>query len=203
MTDPSENDIRRSRIIGGVFLAGVVLVFAPFLFDADPVQQGYVQPEDLPGRYQQPAPVEDLPGRYQQPAPVEDSYAPPPVRLEEDVLALAEPLREETDEAGYRTATGERFGEPTFLPANDPRAQSWSSWGVQVGSFGDVDNAHELRALLRGEGHHISLSEVRASGEILTRVAAGPVLREEDARRMQKEFSEKHGLDTILVKFET
>ncbi len=190
MTDPSENDIRRSRIIGGVFLAGVVLVFAPFLFDADPVQQGYVQPEDLPDRYQQPAPVED-------------SYAPPPVRLEEDVLALAEPLREETDEAGYRTATGERFGEPTFLPANDPRAQSWSSWGVQVGSFGDVDNAHELRALLRGEGHHISLSEVRASGEILTRVAAGPVLREEDARRMQKEFSEKHGLDTILVKFET
>ena len=119
------------------------------------------------------------------------------------MLALAEPLREETDEAGYRTATGERFGEPTFLPANDPRAQSCLPGAYRLAALVMLTTRMNCARCWRGEGHHISLSEVRASGEILTRVAAGPVLREEDARRMQKEFSEKHGLDTILVKFET
>lgn len=190
MSESSVHETRRNRMIGALFLTGLVLLVAPFLFDAPPVQQGYVE-------------FDELPKRDEQPLPVGESYVSEPVVLDEEVLELAEPLLKQTDEEGYRVKTGERFGEPTFLPANDPKASEWKSWGIQVGSFGSEENARELRTLLRGDGHHVALSEHKVDGAPLIRVAIGPVLYEEDARRMQEEFSKRYGLDSILVKFET
>ena len=190
MSESARDDTRRNRIVGAVFLAGLVLLLAPFLFDAPPLQQGYIE-------------YDELPERHEQPWPVEESYTAAPVVLEEEVLQLAEPLLKETDEEGFRVQTGERFGEPTFLPANDPMTSEWTAWGIQVGSFGDAENARELRTLLRGDGHHVSLSEHKANGVTLTRVAVGPLLYEEDAKRLQEELSRRYGFDSILVKFET
>ena len=190
MSDETNKEERRYQVIGAVFLIGIVLLLAPFLFDRVSNDEIHVE-------------VPTFPDRSEYPQPLEESYTPEPVVVEEEVMALAEPLIEATDDEGFRTDTGVRFGDPAFLPANDPRTDGWSTWGIQVGSFGDIENAYELRRLLRADGHHVSLSEVKVNGERVTRVAVGPVLRQADAERLRDEFAENYGLDSILVKFET
>ncbi len=190
MSEDTNREERRYQVIGAVFLIGIVLILAPFVFDTVSRSEGQVE-------------VPIFADRSERPEPLEESYTPAPVVVEEEVMALAEPLIEATDDQGFRTDTGVRFGDPAFLPASHPRADSWSSWGIQVGSFGNAENAYELRRLLRADGHHVSLSEVKVRGGRVTRVAVGPVLRQADAERLREEFAQMYGLDSILVKFET
>lgn len=190
MSEETNKEERRYQVIGAVFLIGVALILAPFLFDRASNTDVHVE-------------VPNLADRSEHPEPLEDSYTPAPVVVEEEVMALAEPLIEATDDEGFRTDTGVRFGDPTFLPANDPRTDGWSTWGIQVGSFGDIENAREFRRLLRADGHHVSLSEVKVNGERVTRVAVGPVLRQADAERLREKFAEEYGVQSVLVKFET
>ncbi len=194
MTDNFEDDTheeRRHQVIGAVFLVGLVLIIMPFAFDSTASGTSPVE-------------MHELPSREMQPMPVEAGYTPPQVDVESEaeVASLAEPLLDATDDAGFRTDTGTRFGEPNFLLANDPRAQDWMAWGVQVGSFVDIDNAHEVRRLLRNTGHHVALAEALVKGERITRVAVGPLLSREDAVRLQETFAKENGLPGVLVKFE-
>ncbi len=189
MSEDIDREERRYQIIGAVFLVGLVLLLAPLLFDrardADMQREAIVLPE-----------------RSEHPPLLEESYTPPRVEVSEEIIALSEPLIEATDEEGFRTDTGVRFGDPAFLPANDPRAADWTAWGIQVGSFGDMENARELRRLLQGDGHHVSLSEVKVGSEQVTRVAIGPMLEQAQAEQLREEFTTKYGLESVLVKFE-
>jgi len=192
MTDEFEDDTRderRHQVVGAVFLVGLVLIILPFAFDSTTSGTSLVE-------------ARELPSREIQPAPVEAGYTPPQVDVEPEFAALAEPLIEATDDAGFRTDTGTRFGDPSFLPINDPRTRDWVAWGVQVGSFGDIENAHEVRRLLRDVGHHVALSEAVVDGKRITRVAVGPLLSREDAARLQETFAAENGLQGVLVKFE-
>ena len=183
------NDERRHQVVGAVFLVGLVLVIMPFAFDSS--RNSAMQVE-----------ARELPSREVQSASLETGYTPPEVEIEPQLAALAEPLIEATDDAGFRTDTSSRFGDPSFLPASDSRASSWTAWGVQVGSFGDVENAHEVRRLLRNSGHHVALAEALVDGQRVTRVAVGPLLSREDAVRLQETFAKENGLEGVLVKFE-
>lgn len=189
MSEEPNREERRYQVIGAVFLVGIVLILAPLLFDQ--VSTSEVE-EDVP----------TLEDRSEHLEPLEESYTPAPVEVDEEVMALAEPLIEATDDQGFRTDTGVRFGDPVFLPANDPRTDRWSTWGIQVGSFSDLENAHELRRVLRADGHHVSLSKVQVNGEQITRVALGPVLHQADAERLREEFANTYDVESILVKFE-
>ncbi len=189
-SNSQQREERRQQIVGAVFLLGLVLLLTPLLFDR--VARGDAS-NGMP----------ELGDRSAHPAPLGEAYTPQPVEIDESVLALAEPLLAATDEEGFRTDTGVRFGDPAFLPANDTRAAEWTSWGVQAGSFAELENARELRRLLRGDGHHVSFSRVKVAGEQVTRVAVGPVLQRADAERLRQTLADTYGLPAILVKFET
>ena len=201
LTDEStgqvDSDERRHQVVGAVFLVGLVLIIMPFAFDS--TAHVGVQ-KDM--RTHVPTEVGELPGRETQPAPLEAGYEPPEIMPDAELMALAGPLVQATDHAGFRSDTGTRFGEPTFLPASDPRTRDWTAWGVQVGSFGAVENAQEVRRLLRNEGHHVALSEALVGGQRLMRVAVGPLLSRDDAERLQAKFAGENGLEGVLVKFE-
>ena len=191
-TDNFEDDAhdeRRHQVVGAVFLVGLVLILVPFAFDSAVIGTAVVE-------------ARELPSRISQPAPVETGYAPPQVSAEPELAALATPLLQATDDAGFRTDTGTRFGDPSFLPNSDPRAQGWTAWGVQVGSFGEVENAREVRRLLRSAGYHVALAEALVDGRRITRVAVGPLLSREEAVRLQEVFAMENGLQGVLVKFE-
>lgn len=188
MSEDTDREERRHQIIGAVFLVGLVLVLVPLLFDR--ARDGEALREVV------------VPERSEHSPPLEEAYTPPRVEVSEEIIALSEPLLEAIDEQGFRTDTGVRFGDPAFLPANDPRAADWTSWGIQVGSFGNMENARELRLLLQGDGHHVSMSEVKVGGEQVTRVAVGPMLRQAEAERLREEFDKRYGLESVLVKFE-
>ena len=187
--EEAKNEERRHQVVGAVFLVGLVLIIMPFAFDSTASGTSLVE-------------ARELPSREVQPAPVEAGYAPPQVNVQPEIAALAEPLILATDDAGFRTDTGTRFGDPSFRPTSDPRAQGWTAWGVQVGSFSDIENAHEVRRLLRSAGHHVALAEALIDGRRVTRVAVGPLLSRDDAVRLQEKFAKENGLQGVLVKFE-
>ena len=191
--DNEYGDERRHQVVGAVFLVGLVLVIMPFAFDGTASNQSQAETQ---------VEAQALPGRETQRMPLETDYTPPEVNAEQDLLALAEPLIQATDDAGFRTDTGARFGDPSFLPASDARATAWTAWGVQVGSFGDVENAREVRRLLRDAGHHVAFAEALIDGRRVTRVAVGPLLSREDAVRLQETLAKESGLEGVLVKFE-
>jgi DedD protein len=59
-------------------------------------------------------------------------------------------------------------------PAARTEANATGDWAVQVGSFGDEDNARRLADRVTAFGHAPKISTYRAGGRVMYRVRVGP-----------------------------
>ncbi len=165
----------KERIIGAAVLVLVVVLVVPVFLDGPP-EEGAVVSErvPLPGQADQETRTVVLDRDRSTPVPANDSNQPAettPRPQPAPVRAATQP-EPEPESTQTRTAPAPVAEEPAAQTAAD--ASSTGMWAVQLGSFGNADNAERLAADLRSEGHAAFLSQVSTSAGQRHRVRIGP-----------------------------
>ena len=80
-----------------------------------------------------------------------------------------------------------------------PAGASGSAWSVQVGSFGDIQNAQSLAARLLQHQHSAQVSSLVVNGRTLYRVRVGHLGRREDAEALRVRIEQSMGLNGRVV----
>lgn len=173
----------KERLIGAAVLVALAVWLIPWVLDGrapPPAEKG-------PVPLQLPAPQQKAPQRTQTidlNAPNESS----PVVAGNDTAAAAAgpPAAPESDAAASASATASpptsrhaaRASEPQpqRKPAAQPPAASSSGpqWMVQLGSFGEQENAQRLAERVSGIGFDAKISTHKSDGQLLYRVRVGP-----------------------------
>ncbi|HET8801383.1 MAG TPA: SPOR domain-containing protein [Marinobacter sp.] len=121
-----------------------------------------------------------------QPAePVEGQAAEPKV---------AEP---EPSEAPTTTASASDSGEP--VESAEYTRSLEGAWVVQLGSFGNEDNARRLRDQVRDKGYDSHLQQVVRGGTTLTRVFSGPFASESEAQTAKQALDKTFNLNSLVT----
>ncbi len=165
----------KERIVGAAVLVLVVVLVVPVFLDGPP-EEGAVVTErvPLPGQSDQETRTVVLDRDRSTPVPASDSSEPAettprpqpaPVRA----VAQSEP---ETEPEAQPVQPAPAPEEAPAQPAAD--SSSTGMWAVQLGSFGNAENAERLAADLRSEGHAAFLSQVSTSAGQRHRVRIGP-----------------------------
>jgi len=174
----------KERIIGAVVLVVFVVLVVPVFLDGPP-DDGEIVTERvlLPGQENQKTQTVVLDRDRTDPVPV-----PSPPQDE----AEAEPQEEEPEQEVIRRPEPSRLPpKPAEEPPQDepaPRdeepASSTGMWAVQLGSFGNKENAERLAAELRKQGYAAFLSQLSTESGTLHRVRIGPQKDRDSAEQM-------------------
>lgn len=70
---------------------------------------------------------------------------------------------------------------------------------VQLGSFGNADNARRLRDKVRDKGYGSHLQKVERGDATLTRVFSGPFSSKADAEAAKRDLDESFGLNSLVT----
>jgi len=186
----------KERIIGAVVLVVFMVLVVPVFLDG-PSDDGAIISErvPLPGQAgQEESRTIVLERDRKQPVPV--ATAVQPARDDGEPAAAAnaqKPVREEPKQQAPAP-------DPVPQPPVDAAAASSSTgmWAVQLGSFGNEENAERLAADLRKQGYAAFLSELTTSSGKLHRVRIGPQKDRESAEAMAAKLK-KAGHDGQVV----
>ena len=172
----------KERIIGAIILVMFVVLVVPIFLDG-PTNSGEIISEQvpLPGQAGEENRTIVLARDRTQPVPAATSNNPPteaqpqtsPVATQR---SASPPPQRDPEPAQVEAA-------PATLPAT-PAASTTGMWAVQMGSFGDQENAEKLAADLRKQGFAAFLSQLSTSSGELHRVRIGPQKDRESAEAM-------------------
>jgi cell division septation protein DedD len=140
---------------------------------APPVAQA-AKPEPV-----KPAPVKPAPPVAQAPKPA----ATKPVKIE--------PLPAETPKPAPVAAKPAEPAKP---------AAAGTGFAIQLGAFGNADEANKLRDRARAAGFSAFVEQVRTDKGTLNRVRIGPVVNRADADKLKAQVAGKLGIGDALVK---
>ena len=161
----------KERIIGAAALVLVVVLVVPVFLDGPP-GEGEIVSERVP-----------LPGQSEQENRTvvldRDRTEPVPANQLADTPPKSQPVVEQSDPEPEPVKTRpapEPVAEEAPAEQDEPAATSSSTgmWAVQLGSFGNQENAERLAADLRKQGHAAFLSQVMTSDGQRHRVRIGP-----------------------------
>ncbi len=76
-----------------------------------------------------------------------------------------------------------------------------SAWVIQVGSFGNQENAEDLNKDLRKAGFRSFIEPLRKNGKTTYRVRIGPELKRSDAEATRDRIKKEFKLEGILLKY--
>lgn len=139
---------------------------------------------------------------------------PSPDLQEHNVAGDAKPAATDSTEqtsAGNAPARPEPVAAETPAPEKtaptaepDPERTEFTrslkgAWVVQLGSFGDSDNARRLRDKVREKGYNSHLQEVVRGGKTLTRVFSGPFAEKSKAEAAKKTLDETFSLNSLVA----
>ena len=178
----------KERIIGAVILVLFVVLVVPVFLDGPP-DEGEILTERvaLPGQSEQTVQTIVLERDRDDPVPAAASNDPPDPEPQAIVVKekpAPAPTRKAPPSADPepQTATAEKKAEPS--PAKITSASATGMWAVQLGSFGNEDNAERLAADLRKQGFAAFLSQLSSGDAQLHRVRIGPQKDRESAEAM-------------------
>lgn len=188
------NEQIKQRLVGAVVLVSLAVIFIPMLLDGGddssmprfgsniPEQpQLDFEPLEIPLQ-----PVESAPDR---PRIIDKAEAPPP-ETEPEPPKSAEPVKPPP------TLTAK---EEPVSPGKSADSDEPVTWVVQVGSFGQSDNALALRDRLRKNGFTAFVEKYRDGGKTSYRVRVGPELKRSTAERHLEQLQEKLQLKGIIM----
>ncbi len=166
----------RDRIVGGVVLAALAVIFVPMLFDEPTGPSLEIEPmAELAIE-----PVGDIPS--------------PDVG---EVIKRRGELREIVSEDGFLVETATRLGDVTL----DTPISETKTWAVQLGSFRNEESANALRERLKEDGQRTWVSRAKIDGNIMTRVAVGPFSELVAANEFRDLAKTRYELDAVVVAF--
>jgi DedD protein len=182
----------KERIIGAAVLVVVVVLVVPVFLDGPPADGEIVSEQvPLPGQADQDTKTVVLDRDRSNPVPSNGGNqaaqtARQPVVQEPEPEPVAE-----------RPAPRPVAEEPTEQQAK-AESSTTGMWAVQLGSFGNQENAERLAADLRKQGHAAFLSQVRTANGQLHRVRVGPQADRASAEAVAAELK-KAGHDVKVL----
>ncbi|MDY6840147.1 MAG: SPOR domain-containing protein [Pseudomonadota bacterium] len=215
----------KQRIIGALVLVSLAVIFVPMLFDEPHSERTSTTikiPEEppfpevaAPRTEVAPAPSsgpESRDGNRTAPATGENSGDSPGYRILEDSPGdkATSGVVESTD-AGQPPASSARepasasagtVGQASENPATETAEYERSlegAWVVQLGSFGNSDNARRLRDQVREKGYGSHLQKVVRGDTTLTRVFSGPFASKSDAESAKTALDDAFGLNSLVT----
>ncbi len=88
---------------------------------------------------------------------------------------------------------------PAAAPAAAAEPSPGAGWAVQVGSFGDRENADVLAERLRGRGYPVLTTPFRSGEQVLYRVRVGPFTQRPKAESQLARVQQQLGLNGRVV----
>jgi DedD protein len=201
----------KQRIIGALVLVSLAVIFVPMVFD-EPHSERTSTSINIP---------EEPP--FPEVAAPESDIAPPPPYQQDDAASADSGSRDyrilESDGPAVqsapdtRTNTAPEVAEPAkaepapsaSLPEKaEPTSAEFTrslegAWVVQLGSFGNGDNARRLRDKVREKGYNSHLQEVVRGDATLTRVFSGPFAEKAEAESAKLELDEAFSLNSLVT----
>ena len=201
------NEVTRYRVIGGVFLLALAALLLPMIFDspgpslqeiaADTTSRDSVADaaQAASANLENPRDgVDELIAEMQQ-----EQAALNQAFDDSNMQSQIQEMRDQVDADGYWIENGTRFGEPILKPI---RADT-ETFAVQLATFDEQSNARKLRERVRQDGDEAFMSQYKQrslGGEkVRYRVAVGPMLSHTLAKDKRASYSEKYGVEAIVV----
>jgi DedD protein len=188
----------KERLIGAAVLVALGVWLIPWVLNG-PEGDGGAEPEKL----QLPAPTESTPLRTQT-IHLNEARDPATI-LPDGPVPAASPVAEPAVSAGGRDG-----GPVSEIPSPAPPAipapaqetvapeRAEGTWFVQVGSFGDAENARRLASRVSTYGFRAQVSVYAAGGREMHRVRVGPEGTRESAEAVASSLS-AHGFVAQVV----
>jgi DedD protein len=160
----------KERIIGAAALVLVVVLVVPVFLDGPPGEGEIVSERvPLPGQSEQENRTVVLDRDRTEPVPANQLADTAP--KSQQVIVQSDP---EPEPVVTRPAPEPVAEEPPAEQQPAATSSSTGMWAVQLGSFGNQENAERLAAELRKQGHAAFLSQVMTSDGQRHRVRIGP-----------------------------
>lgn len=169
---------KRNIVVGSIFVAAVLVIFVPMLFD-EPVHIS----TEIPNFENPEIDAPDL------------TMEEPSI---EDVLEAGKKLDAQVDSEGFDTNTGVRIGEPDLTP----EIADTKRWAVQLASFANEESAQTLVARCIAAGDQAWMSVAKVDGKKVHRVAVGPFLRRDDAEVQLTNLETKYDIKPMIVAYQ-
>ncbi len=208
----------QKKLVGAAVLIALAVIFLPMFLDGKKKVESTPMQIEIP-----PKPVYDIPDRLGQepPPPVaEDAPAesmeemnpleepiptPPAKQMPPEVEETTEPPREapvpmeSPEEAVIEAPPVEKSSKPEPTTESKPVKTSAAGFVVQVGSFGDRNNAADLTDRLIASGFPAFLEDIDFRGRTIYRVKVGPQPSREDADDLRQRLADTEQLEGIVV----
>jgi DedD protein len=180
----------KERIIGAAVLVVVVVLVVPVFLDG-PSNDGEVVNErvPLPGQSDQEIKTIVLDRDRSNPVPANSSTeSAQPVTQPRQAVVEPEPQTEEVEKEP-EPVVEKPAAEEQSSQALAAAPSATGMWAVQLGSFGNKENAERLAADLRKQGFAAFLSQLTTSSGQLHRVRIGPQKDRESAEAMAERLA--------------
>lgn len=205
----------KQRIIGALVLVSLAVIFVPMIFDephSERESRAITIPEEPPfPEVDVPAePLSEGPGygMSAEPSGTGDSEPAPGFRLIEgaEPESAGESVPQQVEPQQVEPQLAQPQPEPvqqaTPEPVEETAEYSRSlegAWVVQLGSFGNADNARRLRDNVRDMGFGAHLQQVERGETTLTRVFSGPFANKADAETAKKALDQEFSLNSLVT----
>ena len=180
MTEKQTN--LKQRLTGALVLIALAVIFLPIFLNGEGQQQALLIEQEM---FAKPAPPKS---RLQ--APVQSATAPTIAPLVQDWKKHINAARESIDTSN------------STEPPKQADVRRVKSWAVQVGSFGNKDNARKLQDRLRAAGFTAYTQNLSNQQNPVYRVRIGPVRSLKEARLMSQQVTESEKRDTLVVAYQ-
>ena len=181
----------KERIIGAAVLVVFVVLVVPVFLDGPP-ESGEIVSERVPlpgqaaeGETRTVVLARDRDEPVPTPAPVSVVSAKTPQPEPRQTAQTVQPDPEPRPESEEKPAPAEPAAQQAAVPADSPTGM----WAVQLGSFGNQQNAERLAADLRKQGFAAFLSQLSTATGQLHRVRIGPQKDRESAEAIAEKLA--------------
>lgn len=218
----------KQRIIGALVLVSLAVIFVPMVFDephsertsttikipeeppfpevtapeADPEAPPAYTQSELEGENQEPLPGDEAEPGYRL---VEESAEsePEPFTGTDSALSQEQQASSSLNEPETSaSASADESGQKTATAQSESAEYTRSldgAWVVQLGSFGNADNARRLRDQVRDKGYGSHLQSVERGETTLTRVFSGPFSSKTDAEAAKRDLDAAFSLNSLVT----
>ncbi len=178
----------KQRIVGAIVLVALAVIFIPMILDG--------------GRDELPIFTTNIPPQPEAMKPLQDMQLP---KTAEPPPAVVSPMaRIPIDEHSPKELPA---SPPTPLPdtksevsdAKPATGEEPKAWVVQVGSFGNRENALRMRDKLRDKHFAVFVERVTTKEGDVFRVRVGPEIRKTTAETMRDKLKRELKLDGVVM----
>jgi DedD protein len=175
------------RIVGAIVLVALVVIFVPMILS------GREPPPELKGAREAPPRAEITETRMLVTPITPDETKP--LESSETVKVVQVPVENKPAAPVEKPAVAKK---PEPAPAKPAAVKIEDGWMVQVGTFGNTENAARLRDRLKSLGHSVHADSVTVGGKKAMRLRVGPFADRAKADKAQAQIRRETGVAGVV-----